>query len=94
MRLLSASPILPLVMPDNRHFARLTSPIPTRSVSCFTDSTVDREFVALLKDTDKLDSFRIFLGAEVSAFSASKKQLPPPPGNFGDDDEKSRDEGY
>ena len=72
---LSSSPILPLVMPDTRHFARLTSPIPTRSVSCFTDSTADREFAALLKFTDKLDSFRITLAAELSAFSASKKTI-------------------
>ena len=65
---LSASPIPPLVIPDARHFTRLTSPIPTRSVSCFTDSAVDREFAAPLKDTDKLDSFRITLGAERERF--------------------------
>ena len=91
---LSASPIPPLVIPDTRHFARLTSPIPTRSVSCFTDSAVDREFAALLKYTDKLDSFRVTLGADKRALSPPRKQIPPPSGNFGDDDEKTRGEGY
>ena len=72
MSLFSASPILLLVIPGTRHFARLTSHIPTRSVSCFADSTVDREFADLLKDTDKLDAFRNTLGAERGRSSAWK----------------------
>ena len=65
----------------------------TPSVSCFTDSTVDREFVALLKDTDELDDLQNTLGAE-RALSPPRKQISPPSGKIGYHDERIRGEGY
>ena len=58
------SPVPPSYLPDIADSCTLTSPVPTESVACFTDSAVDREFAALLKEVDELEALGVAYGAE------------------------------
>ena len=61
---MSPSPMPPPILPDIADSCTLTSPVPTQSVACFTDSAADMEFAALLKDVDELGALRVAYGAE------------------------------
>ena len=61
---MSPSPVPPPIFPDIADNYTLTSPVPTQSVACFTDSAADMEFAALLKDVDELEALRVAYGAE------------------------------
>ena len=61
---MSPSPAPPPILPDFADSCTLTSPVPTQSVACFTDSAADMEFAALLKDVDELEALRVAYGAE------------------------------
>ena len=53
--LLSASLVPPPILPDLTDVGVLTSPVPTSTVSCYTDSSADLEFAALLKENEEVD---------------------------------------
>ena len=63
-------PMSPSPVPPPLQFCRIllimvrSSPVPTQSVACFTDSAADMEFAALLKDVDELEALRVAYGAE------------------------------
>ena len=61
---MSPSPVFPPILPDIADNCTLTSPVPTQSVACFTESAADMEFVALLKDVDALEALRVAYGTE------------------------------
>ena len=52
---LSSSPVLPPILPDISDDGVLTSPVPTSTVSCYTDSFADLEHAALLKENEEVD---------------------------------------
>ena len=53
--LLSLSPVPLLILPDITDVGDLTSPVPTSTVSCYTDSFADLDFAALLKENEEVD---------------------------------------
>ena len=60
---LSPSPVPPPIVPDITDVGVLTSPVPTTTVSCYTDSFADLEFAALLKDNEEVDCIQQTLTA-------------------------------
>ena len=52
-------PVPPLFLPDIADICTFTSPVPTQSVACFTDSAADMEFAAFLKDLDELETLQL-----------------------------------
>ena len=76
----SPSPVPPPVIlspnirarPNIVDCSTLTSPIPTESVACFTDSFADLEFAALLKDTSRIDALQETLEATQNEFGRQK----------------------
>ena len=53
--LFSPPPVPPPILPDITDVGVLTSPFPTSTVSCYTDSFSDLEFAALLKENEEVD---------------------------------------
>ena len=51
----STSLVPPSVLPDIE-VGMLTSPVPTSSVSCYTDSFEDQEFAALVKENEAIEA--------------------------------------
>ena len=60
---MSPSPLPPPILPDIADNCTLTSPVPTQSVACFTDSAADMDFAALLEDVDELEALQVAYGA-------------------------------
>ena len=52
----SPSPILPPNLPDIADIGMMTTPIPTSSVSCYTDSFEKLEFAALMKKNEAVET--------------------------------------
>ena len=61
---MSPSPVPLPILPDIADNCTLTSPVPTQSVACFTDSADDMECAALLKDVGELEALQVAYGAE------------------------------
>ena len=55
--------MLPPILPDITDVGVLRSPVPTSTVSCYTDSFADLEFAALLKDNEEVDCLQQTLAA-------------------------------
>ena len=60
---LSPSPVPTPILPDITDVLVLTSPVPTSTVSCYTDSFADLEFAALLKENEEIDCLQQSLAA-------------------------------
>ena len=59
----SPSPVLPPILHDITDVGVLTSPVPTSTVSCYTDSFADLEFATLLKENEEIDCLQQTLAA-------------------------------
>ena len=68
----SPSPVPPPILPDITEVGVLTSPVPTSIVSCYTDSFVDLEFAALLKENEEVDCLQQTLAATRSELGKQK----------------------
>ena len=53
----------PPILPDITDVGVLTSPVPTSTVSCYTDSFADLEFAALSKENEEVDYLQQTLAA-------------------------------
>ena len=60
---LSPSPLPPPILLDTADVGVLTSPVPTSTVSCYTDSFADLEFAAFLKENEEIDCLQQSLAA-------------------------------
>ena len=56
---MSASPAPPQFLPEIAENYTHSSPVPTQSVACFTDSATDMVFAAFQKEVDKLRTFPV-----------------------------------
>ena len=61
---ISQSPVPPPILSDMAESCTLTSPVPTQSLVCLTDSAADTEFAAPLKDANDLEVLWVAHGAE------------------------------
>ena len=60
---LSPSPVPPPILPDISDVGVVTSPVPSSTVSCYTDTFADLEFAALLKENEEVDCLQQTLAA-------------------------------